>query len=271
MNQWIERVLISSLKHQPPFTDEEIVNITRIRISYMHEEGANFEWFSHCPNVKFLVIDSSEISHLNFVHHWPKLGDVEVKMSPLKDISALAACPNLYAVEFRHCLIEDIEPLRYIPKLKNVKIIGNPLNDQSWYDILPLLKSKTFQGRYETDPYSGKTFYREPPEMTVAHSEEPEWKITCELNRRGMPVSYTKIILQGGEIKHNLIIPGLKYTPDPGRDGCLGIYHQDLLDLIKDPDLTVERILDFYNNEYVPRKAREVMLELLDKAYPPKK
>lgn len=183
------------LGHDPPYIQEEL---DTIRILVCIRARADFEAFSHLGKGLYnITIESSEVFDLSWWPHSPMLHKAQLSFCPIEDLSPLLRCPRVRFIQARGTMIKDLSPLFEMEYLDDIVLTGAPLTEEAYYEQLPRLKA-----------------WRAPKAkraMDVTHCDEETWKLSCELQRRGLRATYGDY----GEGARRVLSPGLLFSDTP--------------------------------------------------------
>jgi hypothetical protein len=122
------------------------------------------------------------VSGLSDLPDWP---DIKIEKTNIRDLNWVRGRENLEGLSINYGFIEDISPLLKLPNLKLVNLEGNPLSEESYYEVLPKLEERV---------------------NTVFYSEEHIWKLQRQIWEAGHRASYHMGILDNWG---KLVVPSL--------------------------------------------------------------
>src|SRR5690554_2246112 len=130
--------LAYELHHEPPYFPEELTEITKVIVEY--EEI----WipFKNLSSVDRLYIKASWLDALTPFTSMKHLRLLEVEQSILRDISDIEMLESLDTFNVPFNFIEDVSALLELPNLYWINLRGNPLSEESYYEIVPQLREK---------------------------------------------------------------------------------------------------------------------------------
>mgnify|MGYP002835495033 FL=1 len=105
-----------------------ILNLFKTRIEEMNE--------LNCESMEEIVLSGSPISNISFLTEANKLRKVEIRGTPVNDLSPLANCP-IEELHLPGSHVKSIDCLAYLP-IKTLNIIGIVLKDIHCLSTLPL-------------------------------------------------------------------------------------------------------------------------------------
>ena len=168
-DQAIESQLRRSIGHGSPFLEDELASVCgtfRVHFCRRLEEGLRY-----LKNVTYFRLNYgnfTDVSGLQKIPDWP---DIQIARTNLDNLHWLKGHSGLEMLIADFGFIEDISPLLDLPNLKLVQLQGNPLSEESYYEVLPELEERV---------------------NVVDYSEEPIWKLQRRMWEAGHRASYHK-------------------------------------------------------------------------------
>lgn len=133
--------------------------------------------------VRFDTWDRPDLARLGEL---PALHSVGLAYCSVEDLSPLSTLPRLVRVDVPGGAVRDVGPLLELPNLRHATLGGNPLDDASWYDLVPALRARGV---------------REHPDYRL---HEREWRLTRRFFDSGRRICAMRDI--DGGIR--LLVPG---------------------------------------------------------------
>lgn len=181
----VHEALQRAIRHAPPFTDEELAAVTVLNVEHARDISA----IAACRNINLLILIGCEVPDLDPLRDLAALESVQMEMSTLRDVTALAGAPSLIGLSLAKNMLVDLSPLLDCPKLVRLDVTGNPLSDVSYRDVLEELRRRR---------------------CLITASDEREWRLTRRLHEEGYPASFYR-----GLHGPMLCALGLSVTPLP--------------------------------------------------------
>ncbi|GLY97768.1 hypothetical protein [Actinoplanes sp. NBRC 103695] len=142
-----------------------------------------------CSSLEILSLSGCGDLDVGHLAGLPHLEVLEISDSGLTSIEGLAGHPRLGSFILSRNLVADLRPLLQMPSLGIVDVVGNPITDDSFHQVVPKLQA---QGKF------------------VQCSTRADWQLTLRLRAAGLPFSVYRT--QG---KLRLVSPGLDHTDSP--------------------------------------------------------
>lgn len=175
------------LGHGPPFTEGELADLeTLVAVTGARDLSA----LAPCRRMRALHVHACEVADLDVLARFRHLESLRVTCSTVVDIAALAHCHELRELELAFNLIEDARPIRSLPALRRVVVLGNPLDEHSYHEVLAPLRDRRLRER------AGR--------LVVEMPMQYDWLLTLELRDAGVGA-----VFDGYDDASYLIRPGI--------------------------------------------------------------
>lgn len=219
----VAEAVADAVGHGPPFGAAELAAIEALHVLRARDIGV----LAACTRLRRLILDQSEVTSLAALSGLPALARINASYNALRDIAAVRDLPEITTVRVNANLIEDIEPLLGLD-LQEVAVIGNPLSERSFREVLPLLRTTSTR------------LYRVPPRVIA--SDEEQWGLTRELQARG----FDAVFVHSEQTPRTFVLrPGLRHGNDP-EGHAVPITAAQLRDELARPDLRYDDLLARY-------------------------
>ncbi|MET9660872.1 leucine-rich repeat domain-containing protein [Streptomyces sp. NPDC006510] len=185
MDPSVAQAISQETGQQQPFSLELLQSVTYLHVSY----ARTLEDLSACQNLEILQIIGCDPVDLRQLGELPTLATIVAQFSNLENLAGVEHFPSLRRLTAGMNRIEDLSPLLSCPKLRRLDVRGNPLSENSYRILAPQLQEKG---------------------VRVSVSGELDWKMTLELQRRGLPYCFYK-----AHDGTRLCRPGLALTDMP--------------------------------------------------------
>ncbi len=153
--------------HGSPFSKKELSSITgsfHVDLVEKLEVGLHY-----LDNVTWLWLERACFDELSGLYELPDWARIKLTKTNLSDLDWVRSHENLESLDLNYGFIEDISPLLELPNLKGVGLEGNPLSEESYYEVLPKLEERV---------------------NTLDYSEEDVWKLQRRMWEAGHRASY---------------------------------------------------------------------------------
>ena len=212
---------------EPPFSEEKLRGSRWLIVS---SRVRSVEDLVHLPNLKKLKLQWSCAQNYSAIGKaCPKLDHIDLRFSTVREVGFAGGCPQLkhFWLVFNH--VEDLTPLLDHPNLENMSldIRGNPLTDESFYEVLPRLEERLrgLQAPYESVWKLQRRMWEEGHRASYAGYRGYSLVVqplACELDEE------VQFRIKPDELERELSVDGAdieeiahKYwTPPYSRDGC---------------------------------------------------
>jgi hypothetical protein len=146
-----------------------------------------WDLYSVFEGVKDLYVERAKLSSLEPFGTMSDLEVLEVIQTTLSDISTIAQHPKLQQVSLSFNFIEDISPLLELDEVFTLDLHGNPLSEESYYEIVPKLEEKGMRPRVD---------------------DEEIWRLCCEIHARDTRATYGR---DKSWASPRLVVPDLQF------------------------------------------------------------
>jgi hypothetical protein len=166
-----------------------------------------------------LVLFGCHLDSLDGVEKLAKLRSLRVLASTVSEISALRKCAALEDVEIVQCRVTDTAPLLDMPRLRRVKLLGNPLSQESFEKVPAALAARKRPVLVEMDD----------PDL---------WRLNLQLAEKGVPLTGADLLASGMQFAR----PG---ADEHGKILCLSEIQyvlKEALDSAKQSKLSVDEL-----------------------------
>jgi Leucine-rich repeat (LRR) protein len=150
-----------------PLPAETLEEINYLHVSY----SRSLVSLSELRGLEILQLIGCDPVDLTQLGTLPEIVTIVAKFSNLESLSGIEKFPSLTRLTIEMNQIRDLDPLLQCPKLRHLAVQGNPLSETSYREIVPQLQEKGIR---------------------VSFSDEPDWRMTIELQRRGFPYCFYK-------------------------------------------------------------------------------
>jgi hypothetical protein len=181
----IEQAIARELGHMPPTTAAERDSITVLSV----ERARDLSGLAQYLALRTLILTGCDPVSLTSLAGLGSLVNLKVTFSGLKDLVGVAELPALLILTVPTNLVQDLTPVLGAQRIRQMDVVGNPLSDESYYEILPQLKRQGCQ---------------------ISASDEREWQITRRMHTASYPFSFYTT-----EMGSRLARPGLELTSEP--------------------------------------------------------
>lgn len=182
----IEQAIVDKVGHAPPTTAAERESITALSILHARDLSELAQYQA----LRTLLLIGCDPVSLTSLAGLDSLVVMQVQWSALTDLVGVADLPSLLRIAAPANLIEDLTPLLDGPKLSELDVVGNPLSDESYREILPELERRGWR---------------------ISSSDEREWQLIRRMHAAGYPFSLYYTI----DLGLRLARPGLAFSPAP--------------------------------------------------------
>src|SRR5690554_675947 len=178
----LRRWLKYKLHHEPPYEPDELVDIKKVLVRY----EKTWQPYGNFVSLDWLSIEQGLLDSLMPFLPLKHLRTLTIKQSTLANIAGIGELTKLHKVNFAFNLIKDISPLLDLPELYWLDLRGNPLSENSYYEIVPQLLNN---------------------EVHPDVDDEETWRLCCEIHRRDPRAAY------GGDgyTTPRLVVPELQF------------------------------------------------------------
>ncbi|MFF5720844.1 hypothetical protein [Streptomyces buecherae] len=183
----IEKAITKEIGDASSWTPESLASVTYLHVYHAIE----LDGLRLCPNIKILALTGCDPVSIDTLDHLANLASLTIEHCNITSISGVEPFP-LNALRLRFGFIEDVSALLALDDLLNVDVTGNPLTEDSYFNVLPHLRERG---------------------VSVTCSAEAEWRLTRRLRMAGLPFVYYEGF--GG---NRLARPGLTATDRPEAD-----------------------------------------------------
>jgi len=205
MDPAVSKGLARAIGHPAPFTREEMGSIDRVQI----RRAKSISGVHVCDSLRTIILAGCDSINLGELSGLKDLDTLFVSDSAVRELTPIEPL-QLATCNIPRNMITDLTPLLNIPRLVFVNVIGNPLSQLSYEEVIPQLKGRGIE---------------------VEMSGELEWRITTRLHRSGVPISCYK-----APDSYRLCRPGFALTPFPDYDHA-AISEDDARSLLdRDPE-----------------------------------
>lgn len=188
MNPAVERALQLQLQQDPPFSEQDLTSVERLGVLSPTDIGD----LARLTRLRTLVLvgyggrDLMPLAGLPIV-------SLKIEVSTVQGLEVVAELPALRILGARNNAITEIDVLGETRRpLAELDLIGNPLSDRAYRQVVPQLLERI-------------------PQLQV--SGEQEWSLTRRLYAAGLPFDYYR----DGD-GYWLCRPGLDHTGFPDAD-----------------------------------------------------
>ncbi|MGW4159524.1 hypothetical protein [Streptomyces sp. NPDC004788] len=180
LNQAVQRVL----GHEYPWSPEECASVEELNV----RQARSLDGLDQFGSLRRLILSGCDPVSLDDVKVLSRLRILRVEDSALRELSGIESLP-LLAATLRRDFITDLTPLLRVSSLLEADVVGNPLSEYSYREVIPQLLAA---------------------DCRVTFSGELEWRTTARLHAEGVPVS---VYSDGSDFR--LCRPGLALTDAP--------------------------------------------------------
>ena len=112
---------------------------TLTNIAALRDVGAprGLQWF---PSLKSIDYRGCEVVDISALGHRPTLRSLAAWSSHIQSLAGIDELfPRLLDIDLFVGQVQDLRPLLALPELEAINVVGNPLDDHSFYEVVPTL------------------------------------------------------------------------------------------------------------------------------------
>ncbi|MDT0319360.1 hypothetical protein [Streptomyces millisiae] len=198
------KAIAHEVGHQGPFSRSDLANIDELYI----RNARSLAGIERCSSVEILIIVGCDPVRIRDLVSLSSLRSLTIRDSGISDLQGIAELA-LRSFTAPRNFIGDVSDLLSCGRLQSVDLTGNPLSEDSYFEVIPTLRRKLRQ---------------------VQYSEELEWRVTVHLHQHGVPVS-----CYASDRGYRLCRPGLRLTGSPEFAHPV-ITEEGVRELLRDPE-----------------------------------
>ncbi|MFH9198945.1 hypothetical protein ACH4KO_16955 [Streptomyces anulatus] len=209
----IAKAVTKRVGHAAPWTDSELEGVTNLHISHARDISG----LLRCPKLRILLLIGCDPVEMGSLTSLSSMVSLTVEDSGLHSLEGVQELP-LFTLEISFNFLTNLAPAARVKPLKRINVTGNPLSPDSFYQVIPELRSRG---------------------IDVTSSGEEEWRITRMLHEAGLPYCYYR----DDQGKFRISRPGLALTDRPEVNHPV-IAPERLMELVTDQPSEVSELFE---------------------------